>query len=184
MSKLLLLFSHKVVSSSFGLQSPWTVARQTPMSVGFPRQENWGGLPFPPSGDLPDPGIEPESPVLADGFFTIKQPGKPKIILQFKLIRYYRYDNGCRTIHNILTGLTSGMRHGHILGKFYKWWKGILALPYTMLLSHFSPVRLCATPQRAAQQAPLSLGFSRQEHWSGLPFPSPMPETEKWKWSR
>ena len=43
-----------------------------------------------------------------------------------------------------------------------------------LLLSHFSRVRLCATPQTAAHQAPPSLGFSRQEHWSGLPFPSPM----------
>ena len=53
-----------------------------------------------------------------------------------------------------------------------------------LLLSHFSCVRLCATPQTAAHQAPPSLGFSRQEHWSGLPFPSPMNESEKWKWSR
>ena len=53
-----------------------------------------------------------------------------------------------------------------------------------MLLSCFSPVWLCATPQTAAHQAPPSLGFSRQEHWSGLPFPSPMHESEKWKWSR
>ena len=51
-----------------------------------------------------------------------------------------------------------------------------------LLLSRFSRVRLCATPQTAAQQAPPSLGFSRQEHWSGLPFPSPMHESEKWKW--
>ena len=48
-----------------------------------------------------------------------------------------------------------------------------------LLLSRFSPVRLCATPQTAAHQAPPSLGFSRQEHWSGLPFPSPMHESEK-----
>ena len=41
------------------------------------------------------------------------------------------------------------------------------------LLSHFSPVRLCATPQKAAPQAPPSLGFSRQERWSGVPLPSP-----------
>ena len=53
-----------------------------------------------------------------------------------------------------------------------------------LLLSCFSPVWLCATPETAAHQAPLSLGFSRQEHWSGLPFPSPMQESEKWKWSR
>ena len=42
-----------------------------------------------------------------------------------------------------------------------------------LLLSHFSHVWLCATPQTASHQAPLSLGFSRQEHWSGLPFPPP-----------
>ena len=50
-----------------------------------------------------------------------------------------------------------------------------------LLLCHFSRVRLCATPQRAAYQAPLSLGFSRQEHWSGLPFSSSVHESEKWK---
>ena len=47
-----------------------------------------------------------------------------------------------------------------------------------LLLSRFSRVRLCATPETAAHQAPPSLGFSRQEHWSGLPFPSPMHESE------
>ena len=47
-----------------------------------------------------------------------------------------------------------------------------------LLLSRFSRVQLCATPQMAAHQAPLCLGFSRQEHWSGLPFPSPMRESE------
>ena len=52
-----------------------------------------------------------------------------------------------------------------------------------LLLSRFSRVQLCATPQTAAHQALLSLGFSRQEHWSGLPFPSPVHESEKWKWS-
>ena len=53
-----------------------------------------------------------------------------------------------------------------------------------LLLSRFSRVQLCTTPQTAAHQAPPSLGFSRQEHWSGLPFPSPVHESEKWKWSR
>ena len=47
-----------------------------------------------------------------------------------------------------------------------------------LLLSHFSHVRLCVTPQTAAHQAPPSLGFSRQEHWIGLPFPSPMQEVK------
>ena len=48
-----------------------------------------------------------------------------------------------------------------------------------LLLSRFSRVRLCATPETAAHQAPPSLGFSRQEHWSGLPFPSPKQESKK-----
>ena len=48
-----------------------------------------------------------------------------------------------------------------------------------LLLSRFSRVRLCATPGTAAHQAPPSLGFFRQEHWSGLPIPSPMHESEK-----
>ena len=60
------------------------------------------------------------------------------------------------------------------------WWQLLLLL---LLLSHFSHVWLCVTPEMAAHQAPLSLGFSRQEHWSGLPFPSPMHESEKWKGS-
>ena len=62
----------------------------------------------------------------------------------------------------------------------------LLLLPLLLLLlllSYFSRVRLCATPKTAAYQAPPSLGFSRQEHWNGLPFPSPMHESEKWKWS-
>ena len=53
-----------------------------------------------------------------------------------------------------------------------------------LLLSRFSRVWLCVTPETAAHQAPPSLGFSRQEHWSGLPFLSLMHESEKWKWSR
>ena len=48
-----------------------------------------------------------------------------------------------------------------------------------LLLSRFSRVRPCVTPETAAHQAPPSLGFSRQEHWSGLPFPSPVHESEK-----
>ena len=53
--------------------TPWTVARQAPLSMGFSRQEYWSGLPFPSPGDLPDPGIKPvslASPVLAGRFFT------------------------------------------------------------------------------------------------------------------
>ena len=60
--------------------TPWTIACQAPLSMGFSRQEYWSGLPCPPPGDLPTPGIEPtppQSPALAGGFFTIAPPGKP-----------------------------------------------------------------------------------------------------------
>ena len=55
------------------LATPWTVACQAPLSVGFSRQEYWTALPCPPPGYFPDPGIEPvslASPVLAGGFFN------------------------------------------------------------------------------------------------------------------
>ena len=60
--------------------TPWTVARQAPLSMGFPRQEYWSSLPFPTPWDLPNPGIEPESsesPALAGRFFITEPPGKP-----------------------------------------------------------------------------------------------------------
>ena len=64
-----------VVFNSLQLSGP--VARQAPLSMGFPRQEYWSGLPCPPPGDLPDPGIKPASltsPALAGGFFTTSAP--------------------------------------------------------------------------------------------------------------
>ena len=63
-------------------------------------------------------------------------------------------------------------------------WGGQRPIGLYDMLSHFSHVQLCATLEMAVHQAPLSLGFSRQEHWSRLPFPSPMHESEKGKWSR
>ena len=58
--------------------TPWTVARQVPLSVGLLRQEYLGGLPFPSPGDLSSPGIKPVSPALAGRFFTTEPPGKPR----------------------------------------------------------------------------------------------------------
>ena len=57
--------------------TPWTVACQAPLFMGFSRQEYWNGLPLPSPGDLPDPGIEHASPALAGRFFTAEPPGKP-----------------------------------------------------------------------------------------------------------
>ena len=56
--------------------SPWTVARQAPLSVGFSRQEYWSGLPFPSPGDLPNTGIKPGSTILQADALTSEPPGK------------------------------------------------------------------------------------------------------------
>ena len=86
------MLSHSVVSDS---ATPWTVAHQAHLSMGFSRQEQWSGWLFPPSGDLPDPGIEPESltfPALAGGFFTTSATweaqafNKCKLLILFSLL--------------------------------------------------------------------------------------------------
>ena len=72
---VLSLFSHVWL-----FVTPWTVARQSPLSMEFSRQEYWSELPFPSPGDLPHPGIEITSPsaaALAGGFFTTEPLGKP-----------------------------------------------------------------------------------------------------------
>ena len=75
--------------------TPWAVARQAPLSVGFPRQEYWSGLPFSSPGDLPDPGIEPVSlvsPALAGGFFTISIHTRSHILCVCVLFFLLEYD--------------------------------------------------------------------------------------------
>ena len=71
-----------VLSDVCHFVTPWTVAHQASLSVGFPRQEYWSGLPVPSPGDLPDSGIKPGSPALAGGYFTAELPGKPQVIGQ------------------------------------------------------------------------------------------------------
>ena len=55
--------------------TPWTVAHQAPLSMGFPREEHWNGLPFPSPGDLPAPGIEPASPSLQADSLLLSHQG-------------------------------------------------------------------------------------------------------------
>ena len=64
-----------VTKSCPTLATPWTVAHQAPLSMGFPRQEHWAGLLFPSPGDLPDSRMEPVSSALAGGFFATEPPG-------------------------------------------------------------------------------------------------------------
>ena len=73
------MYTRVLAPSCLALETPWTVALQAPLSMGFFKQEYWSGLPFPPPGGCPDPGIEPASPALAGGFFTPEPAGKPSI---------------------------------------------------------------------------------------------------------
>ena len=61
--------------------TPWTVAHQAPLCMGFSRQEYWNGLPCPPPGDIPDPGLELGSPALQVDSLSAELPGKPKSCL-------------------------------------------------------------------------------------------------------
>ena len=84
-----------------------TIAHQSPMSTGLSWQEYWSGLPFPPPGDLPDPGIEPASPVLAGRFFTTEPPGKPKhsdtpLYALFKAVSSNKFLNMCWRVWRFL----------------------------------------------------------------------------------
>ena len=127
--------------------TPWTVACQAPLSMGFSRQEYWSELPFPPPGDFPDPRIEPESPALVDEFFTTEPPRTTFWKSNLLFVLYF-----------ISAAATAA--------------KSLQSCP-----------TLC-DPRDGSPPGFPSLGFSRQEHWSGLPFPSLMHESEKWKWSR
>ena len=74
--------SCSVVSNSM---PPWTVACKAPLSMGFPRQEYWSGLPFPSPGDLPNPGIKPRSPALQADSIPSELLGKSdQTVIQFK----------------------------------------------------------------------------------------------------
>ena len=136
--------------------TPGTVAQQAVLSMEFPRQEHWSGLLFPAPGYLPDPGIEAVSPALAGVFFTIEPPRKPIALWSIAL-----------TYHSFL------------LHHFYENFITVYFISASSLCANkvkvnsLSHVRLFATPWTVAHQAPPSMGFSRQEYWSGLPFPSP-----------
>ena len=90
--------------------TPWTIAWQAPLSMGFSRQEYWSGLPFPSPGDLPKPGIEPESPTLQADTLSSEPPGKPS----FKLNCHYVISTHC-IISIFLYLLTNFMFVGHYM---------------------------------------------------------------------
>ena len=82
---------------------PWTVAHQTPLSMKFSRQEHCSGLPFPSPGDLPNPVIEPRSPILWEDSIPSEPPGKPKVT------------QSCSTLYNSIDYTIHGILYARIL---------------------------------------------------------------------
>ena len=132
--------------------APWTVAHQAPLSMDFSRQEYWSGLPFPSPGDLPNPEIESSS-CTTGRFVTLSHLGSPSNLLFMKW-------------KHMSKDLSENV-HSNFVENSLK------------MLSHFSRVWLFGTLWTVAHQAVLFMGFSKQEYWSGLPFPSPgdLPDT-------
>ena len=79
MSQILLWLVGLITKSSVTLATPWTVAGQAPLSMGFSRQEYWSGLPFPSPRDLPNPGIKRRSPSLQEDSLPAEPQGKPNV---------------------------------------------------------------------------------------------------------
>ena len=148
--------------------TPWTVARWAPLTMGFFRQEYWSGLSFPFPGDFPYPGINPKPPVLADKFFIIELPGKPRYM--YAAAAATKSLQSCPTLWDPIEGSPPGSPVPGILQARTLEWVAISfssAWKWKVKVKLLSHVRLLATPWTAAYQVPPSMGFSRQEYWSG-----------------
>ena len=153
--------------------TPWTVAYQGPLSMGFPRQEYCSGLPFPSPGDLPNPLIEPESPTLKADALPSEPPGKPIT----STAAAAKSPQSCPTLCDPIDGSPPGSPIPGILQARTPEWVAISfsnARKWKVKVKSLSCVWLLVTPWSAAHQAPPSIGFSRQEYWSGVPLPSPL----------
>ena len=132
----------------------------------FFRPEYWSGLPFPSPRDLPNQGIEPRCPTLQANSL----PSWATREAQDYCSGWPIPSSESSQPRKSNPGLLHSRRILYQLSYEGSPWRVVLLL----LLSRFSRVWLLATPWTAAYQAPPSMGFSRQEYWSGLPFPSPL----------
>ena len=122
------------MSDSF--TTPWTVALQAPLSMGFSRQKYWSGLSFPSPGDLPEPGIKPASPSLAGRFFATEPPGESRYLS-------YRISKENRDYHR--RTLPSGERahfQSHSGWLYRMRWKCAFVLSFLFLILEHDRVRL------------------------------------------
>ena len=150
-----------------------TKAHQALLSMRFSRQKYWSGLPCPSPGDLPNPGIEPKSlmsPALAGQFFTTSATWEAPAAAAAKSLQ------SCPILCDPIDGSPLGFPVPGILQARTLEWVAISfsnAWKWKGKVKSLSHAQLLATPWTVPYQAPLSMGFSRQEYWSGLPLPSP-----------
>ena len=151
-------------------QSCPTLCDPTDYRVEFSTPEYWSGEPFPSPGDLPNPEIEPGSPVLQADSYHLSHHGNPAAAAAAKSLQ------SCPTLCDPIDGSLPGSPLPEILQARTLEWVAISfcnAQKWKVKGKSLSCVQFFATPWTAAHQAPPSMGFSRQEYWSGLPFPSP-----------
>ena len=150
--------------------------------MGLSRQKYWGGLPCPAPRDLPDPGIKPVSRYvssIARGSLPLAPAGKPKHCTAAKSLQ------SCPTLWDPIDRSPPGSTVPGILQARTLEWVAISfsnTWKWKVKVKSLSRARLLASPWTAAHQAPPSMGFSRQEYWSGVPLPSPsiaLPPTKK-----
>ena len=165
------------------LETPWTVACQAPLSMGFSRQEYWSGLPFPSPGDLPDPGIESRSLTLQADSLLTELGGKPrsgiagskdKCTCIFAAAAAAKSLQSCPTLCDpIDSSLPGSPIPGILQARTLEWVASSFsnAWKWKVKVKSLSRVRLFSTPWTSAYQAPPSMGFSRLEYWSGVPLP-------------
>ena len=143
----------------------WIVAHQPPLSMGFSRQEYWIGVPFPSPGGSSWPRNRTHISHTASRFFTIWATAAADA----------KSLQSCPTLSDPRDGSPSGSSFPGILQARTLEWVAISfsnAWKWTVKVKSLSRVRLFTTPRTAAYQAPPSMGFSRQEYWSGVPSPS------------
>ena len=157
----------------------WTVACQAPLPMEFFRQEYWSGFPSPPPEDLHDPEIKTTSPALQAESLPLSHPGSPCLTWTAAAANSLQ---SCLTLCDPIDGSPPGFPVPGILQARTLKWVAISfssAGKWKVKVKSLSRVRLLATPWTAAYQAPRSMGFSRQEYWSGLPLPSSLTWTRR-----
>ena len=157
------------MSNSF--VTPWTVARQAPLSLGFSRQEYWSGLLFIFPGDLPDPGIEPASPALSGRFFTTEPPGNfPPLLL------YYALDGkGCPRWDQVTIGVRDWWSQSHRQGawgpRIVLWnpQMGVIMDSHMDFLPASGPALPVSAPEFSSGGLPCLMALpQREERTSGI----------------